>query len=132
MTVTAHSHTDIPLTSPIRTHTKRGLPPSIFSTPHPHGLLSGHPRSQNAQRALDARKATIMRTMSAAQIEAAYQEKVKEILEVVEEDRKTNEEVERKVELLRKQREMERRVFWKMREERERGREEREGREGGP
>lgn len=73
-----------------------------------------------------------MRTMSAAQIEAAYQEKVKEILEVVEEDRKTNEEVERKVELLRKQREMERRVFWKMREERERGREEREGREGGP
>lgn len=73
-----------------------------------------------------------MRTMSAAQIEAAYQEKVREILEVVEEDRKTNEEVERKVELLRKQREMERRVFWKMREERERGREEREGREGGP
>lgn len=72
-----------------------------------------------------------MRTMTAAQIEAAYQEKVKEILEVVEEDRKTNEEVERKVELLRKQREMERRVFWKMREERERGREEREGREGG-
>lgn len=72
-----------------------------------------------------------MRTMSAAQIEAAYQEKVKEILEVVEEDRKTNEEVERKVELLRKQREMERRVFWKIREERERGREEREGREGG-
>ena len=72
-----------------------------------------------------------MRTMTAAQIEAAYQEKVKEILEVVEEDRKTNEEVERKVELLRKEREMERRIFWKMREERERGREERERREGG-
>ncbi|MCJ1301499.1 hypothetical protein MMC08_004300 [Hypocenomyce scalaris] len=123
MTVIAHNHTDIPLTSPLRTLPKRGLPPSLFSTPHPHGLLSGHSRSPNAQRAFDARKATIMRTMTAAEIEAAYQEKVKDILKVVEEDRKMNEEVERKVELLRKQREMERRVFWKMREERERGRE---------
>jgi hypothetical protein len=49
--------------------------------------------------------------MTAEQIETAYQETVKKITAVLEEDRKKNEEIDREVEKLTKQREMERRIF---------------------
>jgi len=117
---------DVPLNSSLRTHHKRGLPPALFSSTTPHGHISGNPRPPQMQRAFETRKATIMRTMTATQIEAAYQEKVNEILQVVEEDRRKNEEIDREAELLSKQREMERRVFWKVREEKDKQRKGRE------
>lgn len=49
--------------------------------------------------------------MTAEQIETAYQETVKKVTAVLEEDRKRNEEIDREVEKLTKQREMERRIF---------------------
>ena len=49
--------------------------------------------------------------MTAEQIETAYQETVKKVTAVLEEDRKKNEEIDREVEKLTKQREMERRIF---------------------
>lgn len=101
---------DIPLDSPLRTHLKRDLPPSLAST-YQHGHISGRPRSPGSQRAFEARKANILRTMTAEQIETAYQETVKKITAVLEEDRKKNEEIDREVEKLTKQREMERRIF---------------------
>lgn len=54
--------------------------------------------------------------MSGAQIEARYQEIVKEIRRVLEEARVRTEEVEREMEQLRNQREMERRIWEKLRE----------------
>ncbi|MCJ1474946.1 hypothetical protein MMC13_003606 [Lambiella insularis] len=104
---------DIPLDSPLRTHQKRDLPQSLAST-YAHGHISGHPRSPAAQRAFEARKLSILRSMTAEQIEVAYQETVKKVTAVLEEDRKKKEEVDREVEKLTKQREMERRIFRKM------------------
>lgn len=49
--------------------------------------------------------------MTAEQIETVYQETVKKVTAVLEEDRKKNEEIDREVEKLTKQREMERRIF---------------------
>ncbi|MCJ1255340.1 hypothetical protein MMC24_003156 [Lignoscripta atroalba] len=114
--VEATSVPEIPLESEARTYPKRGLPPSLSST-YPHGHISGRPRSPNTQRSFEARKATILRNMNAAQIEDAYQDTVGKINAILEEDRKRNEEVDREVEKLRKQREMERKLFWKMMEE---------------
>jgi hypothetical protein len=107
---------DITVDSPLRTHVKRDLPQSLAST-YPHGHISGHPRSPPSQRAFEARKATILRTMTAEQIETAYQETVKKVTVILDEDRKKNEEIDREVEKLRKQRETERKVFRKMRED---------------
>ena len=55
--------------------------------------------------------------MTAEQIETAYQETVNKIAAVLEEDRKKNEEIDREVEKLTKQREMERGIFRKMKED---------------
>lgn len=107
---------DIPLGSPFRTHPKRDLPPSLAST-YQHGHISGHPRSPGSQRAFEARKANILRTMNTEQIETAYQETVKKITAILEEDRKKNEEIDREAEKLTKQREMERGIFRKMKED---------------
>lgn len=104
--------TPIPLTSPLRTHPKRGLPPTLSST-IPHGHISGHPRTGAALAAFEARKAEIMHTMSAQQIEAEYEKVVKKIREVLEADEERGREVEREVHRLRMEREMERRVFGK-------------------
>ena len=109
---------DIPLDSPLRTYVKRGLPQSLAST-YPHGHISGHPRSPAEQRAFEARKVTILRSMNAEQIEVAYQDTVKRVLSVLEDDRKKNEEVDREIEKATKQREMERKIFWKMKGETE-------------
>ena len=109
---------EIPLDSPLRTHPKRDLPQSLAST-YPHGHISGHPRSPAEQRAFEARKTTILRSMNAEQIEAAYQDTVKRVVSVLDDDRKKNEEVDREVEKATKQREMERKIFWKMKGENE-------------
>ncbi|MCJ1480953.1 hypothetical protein MMC06_001109 [Schaereria dolodes] len=104
---------DIPLECPSRVYIKRGLPPFLAST-YPHGHISGHQRSPNAQRSFEARKASILRNMTASEIEIAYQDIVAKINAIIEEDRRRNEEVDREVEILSKQREMERKLFWKL------------------
>ena len=109
------SSEDIPLDSPLRIHSKRGLPSSLSST-YTHGHISGHPRSVAQQQAFEGRKAAIMRTMKPPEIEGAYWETVGKIKAILEEDRKKNEEIDREMEKLRKQREMERKLFWKMKE----------------
>ena len=106
---------EISLDSPLRTHSKRGLPQSLSST-YPHGHVSGLPRSAAQQRAFEGRKVTIMRTMKQPQIEIAYWEVVDKIKVILEEDRKKNEEIDRAMNILRQERELERRVFWKMME----------------
>jgi len=55
--------------------------------------------------------------MNTEQIETAYQETVKKITAILEEDRKKNEEIDREAEKLTKQREMERGIFRKMKED---------------
>lgn len=68
-----------------------------------------------------ARKAEILRTMSAAQIEARYQETAEKIVAVMEEGRVLEEEVEKELERLRMEREMERRIWEKLRGRKEGG-----------
>jgi hypothetical protein len=111
------TQSDIPLDSPLRTHPKRDLPDSFAST-YPHGHISGHPRPPHAQRAFEARKGTILRTMNAVQIEDAYQEAVKKVRAILDEDRKRNEEIDREVDKMTQQRAMEKKIFLKLREER--------------
>ncbi|MCJ1387668.1 hypothetical protein MMC18_000511 [Xylographa bjoerkii] len=106
---------NIPLDSPLRIYLKRDLP-RLFASTYAHGHISGHERSVPAQRALEARKVAILRSMTAEEIESAYQEAVKKIMTVLEEDRRKNEEVDREVEKLTKQREMERMIFRKLKE----------------
>lgn len=108
---------DIPADDPSRTFPKRGLPQSFAST-YAHGQLSGHPRNERDLRNFEARKATILRSMDAEQIEVAYQETVKNILKQVEEDRKTNEEIDRDLEMREAQRDLERRIYRRQKEER--------------
>lgn len=110
-----HSPPAIPLNSPLRTHPKRGLPPILSST-YPHGHISGHPRSPSQERAFQSRKAEILRTMTASQIEAKYQETVAETRKVLEESKKEMEIWERERQTLKAQRELERsleRRLWK-------------------
>ena len=109
----------LPLTSPLRTYPKRGLPPSFAST-YPHGLISGHARTPSQQARLAARTAEILRTMgTGAAIERGYEEVVGRIRREVEEGERRGREVEGEVEKLRMEREMERRVWGKLREGRE-------------
>lgn len=105
-----HSPPAIPLNSPLRTHPKRGLPPILSST-YPHGHISGLPRSPSQERAFQSRKAEILRTMTASQIEAKYQETVAEIRKVMEESKKEMEKWEREHQKLKDQRELERRFY---------------------
>jgi hypothetical protein len=107
---------DIPMDSPLRKYAKRDLPQSLAST-YPHGHISGRPRSPQAQRAFNARKAAILRTMDAEQIEAAYQENVAKVVAILEADRKKNEEIDREVDKLKAQKQLETKIAWKRREE---------------
>lgn len=100
--------------SPPQTYLKRHLPASLSST-YPQGLISGRPRSGAQQAAFEARKAEIRLTMTSAQIESRYQEVTAEIRLVLEETRVRTKEVEREMEQLRNQREMERRIWEKLR-----------------
>ena len=49
--------------------------------------------------------------MNAEQIEVAYQQTVQKIKGILEEDRKKNEEIDREIKKLTKQREMERKIY---------------------
>lgn len=110
----------IPLTSALRTHPKRGLPPTLSST-YPHGHISGHARTASQQRTFDVRKAEILRTMTAAQINTRYEEIVGKIQAVLEESRIAEEEIDREIERLKMEREMERRIWEKIRGKKEGG-----------
>ncbi|KAI4177059.1 MAG: hypothetical protein LQ343_000540 [Gyalolechia ehrenbergii] len=110
----------IPLSSSLRTHPKRNLPPILSST-YPHGHLSGHPRTPSQQSAFDARKAEILSTMSAEQIEKRYIEVSEKVMKVMEERERQEKDVDEKMENLRMQRERERRVWEKVRGKKEGG-----------
>ncbi|KAI4188184.1 MAG: hypothetical protein L6R41_002310 [Letrouitia leprolyta] len=112
--------TPIPLDSPLRTYPKRNLP-AILSSTSPHGHLSGHPRTPSQQSAFDTRKAEILNTMSAEQIEKRYIEVSEKVREVLEERERQEKDVEEKMENLRMQREREMRVWEKLRGKKEGG-----------
>jgi hypothetical protein len=106
-----------PTTDAGPTYPKRDLPE--FTSNYPHGLVSGEPRSAAAQKALDARKAMILRTMTETQIEEAYQETVAKIKARLEEDKKKNDEIDRGLVVMEQQRELERKIFTKYKLERD-------------
>ncbi|KAL8754974.1 MAG: hypothetical protein Q9184_004942 [Pyrenodesmia sp. 2 TL-2023] len=110
----------LPLTSPLRTHPKRNLPISLAST-YPHGHLGGHPRTPSQQRNFEARKAEILATMTAEQIEKRYVEVTEKVKAVLAEEERRRQDVEGKMEKLRKEREVERRVYEKVKGKREGG-----------
>lgn len=91
-------------------HAKRLLPESLAST-HPHGLITGEPRTPAQQEAFESRKAEILRTMSDEQIEERYQETVKQVEATMREIEEGNEKVDREVEAARKTRETERKAW---------------------
>ena len=109
----------IPLDSPLRTHAKRGLPATMSST-SAHGHISGHARTAAQQKTFDQSKARILRTMSPEQIEGAYWDTVKKINTILEDDQKKKEEIQREIDKLTAQRDLERRIFKKQKEEKER------------
>lgn len=108
------TNTDIPLTSTLRTHPKRLLPQTLSST-YPHGHISGHPRTTAQQSALETRRGEILRTMTAQEIERAYEEVAGKVRQEIEDGERVGREVEEKMERLRMEREMERRVWGKLR-----------------
>ncbi len=105
-----------PLSSPLRStltqHPKRGLLPILSHIPR-------HPRSASQERAFQERKAEILRTMTAAQIEARYQETVVEIRRLLEESQAQMEQWEREMQGVKDQRELERRLWKTLREQKE-------------
>ena len=105
-----HSPTPIPLDSPLRTHPKRNLPSNLSST-YPHGLLSGHPRTPSQQASFDARKQEILNTITAEQIEKSYLEVTEKVKVVLEEEERKGREVDEKIEALKMERDVERRVY---------------------
>ena len=115
MDTTEPSNVDTLQDSPGPKFPKRGLP-EFLSSAYPHGHLSGKPRSTSQQHVFELKKANVLETMDAAQIEAAYQETVRKVLDVLEQNRRLNEETDRKVENLKKSRETELKVINKMME----------------
>lgn len=109
----------IPHDSAKRVWSKRGLPSSMQST-YEHGHISGHPRTTAQQKAFDQAKSRILRTMNAEQIETAYWETVSKVNTILEEDQKKKEEIQREIDKLTAQRDLERRIFKKQKEEKER------------
>ena len=100
-----------PVAPPVReSFPKRGLPDSLSSS-QPHGLITGESRSADQQAALEARKAEILSTMTAEQIEEAYQDTAKKIHDVLQEIKDDNEKIDKELEDAKKTREMERRAW---------------------
>lgn len=112
-TTSPQTQSPIPLDSLVRTYHKSGL--VGLSSTYPHGLLSGLPRSASQQSALEARKEEILRTMTKKEMERAYEDKVKEVVRVLEAHEERKLEVEAEMDKLRIEREMERRVWGKLR-----------------
>ncbi|MCJ1238840.1 hypothetical protein MMC14_006831 [Varicellaria rhodocarpa] len=126
---------DTSLESPFSPSPTGSMPSMLASRyPIPHSLASDRPpRSRSQQRIFEARKVNLMRTMTLGQIETRYEEVAKKINDIVETDRKKNEEIDREIEKLEKQREMERKLFWKMKmeyEKKNQRKRDRMGREG--
>ncbi|KAI4156757.1 MAG: hypothetical protein LQ340_000014 [Diploschistes diacapsis] len=94
------------LTGPSNAYLKRGLPDFLSST------------SSREQEAFDYRKASILRTMTKEQIDQAYWETVGKVIALLEDDRKKNEETEREMKKLDDQRQLERKLFYRQKEER--------------
>lgn len=94
----------------LTTYTKRLLPESL-SSPYPHGLITGEPRTPAQQEAFEARKAEILRTMSDQQIEERYQDTAKKVEEALKEIEEGNERVAKEIEAANKTRETERKVW---------------------
>ncbi|CAL8576393.1 hypothetical protein XPA_002279 [Xanthoria parietina] len=105
-----HSPAPIPLDSPLRTHPKRNLPSNLAST-YPHGLLSGHPRTASQQASFDARKREIVNTMTAEQIEKSYLDVTEKVKGLLEEEERKGRDVDEKIEALKMERDVERRVW---------------------
>lgn len=63
----------------------------------------------------------ILRTMTAGQIEARYQETVAKVLAVLEESKAQEEDIESKIAMLTMEREMERTIWEKLRGKKEGG-----------
>ena len=105
-----HPPSPIPLDSPLRTHIKRNLPSTLSST-YPHGLLSGHPRTASQQASFDAHKREILNSMTAEQIEKRYVEMTEKVKGLLEEEERKGREVDEKIEALKMERDVERRVW---------------------
>ena len=104
---------DVPSNSPLCTFPQKYLTPALASS-YPNGHEPRPPRSLSQQRAFDERKAETMRTMTKEQIEERYMQVAQMANRIAEADRKKNEELDGEIEKLQKQREMERKLFWKM------------------
>ena len=101
----------LPQSPPVETtYTKRLLPDSLTSR-FPHGLITGEPRSTEQQAALDTRKAEILASMTAEQIEESYQKTAKKIQDVLQDIKEGNNKVDKDIEDAKKTREMERRAW---------------------
>ncbi|KAL8863600.1 MAG: hypothetical protein Q9178_000281 [Gyalolechia marmorata] len=105
-----HPASPIPLDSPLRTYSKRNLPSTLSST-YPHGLLSGHPRTASQQAAFDAQKREIINSMTAEQIDKRYGEMTEKVKGLLEEEERKGREVDEKIEALKMERDVERRVW---------------------
>lgn len=95
------------------THPKRLLPPSLSSS-YPHGLISNQPRTPSQQAAFENRKQEILQTMSDEEIEAKYQETVQKVETALRGIKDGNERVDKQVEAKMKTREMERKVWQRL------------------
>ena len=65
--------------------------------------------------------------MNPEQIETAYQETAKKINAILDEDNKKNEEIDREVQKLCDQRQLEKKIYYKQKDEKEKDRAGREG-----
>jgi hypothetical protein len=92
---------------------KKNLPAYITST-YPHGLITNVPRSAKEQEAFDHRKSEVLRKFSLAQIQALYDEQAQKVNAMLAEDRRLNEDIEKKIEILTKQRDLERKLYLQM------------------
>ena len=95
------------------TYPKRLLPASLSSS-YEHGLITNQPRTPSQQASFENRKQEILQTMSDDEIEARYQETVRKIEAVLREIKEGNERVDKEVEGLRKTRELERKVWGRL------------------
>ena len=92
------------------TYTKRLLP-NTLSSPYPHGLITGEPRTTEQQAVLDARKAEILATMTVEQIQDSYQETVKQVQAALQEIKDGNDKIDKEIADAKKTRETERRAW---------------------
>ena len=106
---------DVPLDSPLRTHTKKGLPVELSST-YAFGHISGHPRTPVQQAAFESRSQEILNTMTAAQIDEQYNEVCQEIKSTMARIEQDERMWKKQVDDLKRKREVERRAWKRIKE----------------